>query len=285
MTEQVKTITQGKLDWSLVGVEAPTDQQSENIFSDFSKLSQDLIMWTQAQDVSEQSCHTLAGLLSEVVSDLRQVLGIQELPEFAMDSVLGGSTVAATAKSEEGEKVLLAVSVLQMAAREIEAIYRGGEVNAKNLVDLVFALAHELGHVRQRERLSEKWLSQAFEVNTRKNISVEAKAKKHSHPTEANADAIAIRYLRQKQRMGEGTLWQLMDADTAEIESLASLMDSKDYLEYAFAKSLLDPSIYKQLSSEQQRWATYKVNAGTLLLDRRIAKMEERVRDLALLRA
>jgi predicted metal-dependent hydrolase len=185
-------------------------------------LASSEVLRLQAQEqgvtVSEDSIQTTFILLAEVIYDLLEASSVDDVPYIVPVPNLGEKKIAAYYKDNEtgrhiiifsSEKIAKASQVLEDATSDDAEI----QLITDELAEAVYAIAHEMGHLRQGEKLPYFQEKEAQEHNTDNWEHTQENLMAYSNDlAETNAHAIAIRYLKaKKQAKQESPLWQAMD--------------------------------------------------------------------------
>ena len=185
-------------------------------------LASSEVLRLQAQEqginISEDSIQTTFILLAEVIYDLLEASSVDTIPYIIPVPNLGEKKIAAYYKDPEtsrhiiffsSEKIAKAAQVLEDATSEDLTLQLTTDV----LAEAVYAIAHEMGHMRQGEKLPYFQAKEAQIHNTGSWEHTQENLMAYSNDlAETNAHAIAIRYLKaKKQARQQSPIWLTLD--------------------------------------------------------------------------
>lgn len=172
----------------------------------------------QGIDISEDANQMTFILLAEVVYDMLEVSSIESMPYIVPVPNLGEKKVAAYYQDQENgrhiiifssEKIAQAAKVLEKAGDNKSDL----KFDTDELAETVYAVAHEMGHMRQKEKLpyfrdeEAKTHNKGDWEHTQENLMAYS-----NDLAETNAHAVAIRYLNaKKQAKQQSPIWQTLD--------------------------------------------------------------------------
>jgi len=254
MIENHEPISPTKINWELVheknkGVEL--NKLYEQTFSGF------LAAWRIDEHINifeanRDGLLLLGGILSEVVAECSEAGGIPRdseiilIPSF---NLTPGITACAMTKNGLN-LIVINGNTLVSAAQELWNKW-GTKGEMTLAPEIIFAIAHEMGHIRQHlvlgndggdvPRVGDKTdADNSFIAQMRYLIKI------NTHPTETNAHGFATRYVKSKQADPEATdFWKHLDfsgtlrdkwstiTDMSKIKSLIDLDELKRVMENA----------------------------------------------------
>ncbi len=280
-----------RIDWDKVSSNLEVNNITQDLYHTFLEIVTRL---KNASDIeiSSESWVIFHSLMMEVACDLILVLAIEPGLFFSMSFNMKPKNVGRSLRYQSGKTtVLLNGHCLLEAAKCINAVRSlddSVEVSPEMLVPLVTViegLAHELGHIRIMQRYPEKMpkSTQSWDMDGDAPSSRDIAAYIH-HPIEAHAVAVAIRYLRRKQEVGE-TVWQALPIDELAKSRLNEIMLAGQILDKERVTQLI-----QQLNEDSANLSTLESKALQvklfLVLSRAIAapqnaeKMRQRIDEL-----
>ncbi len=183
-------------------------------------LASSEVLRLQAQEqginISKDSIQTTFILLAEVIYDLLEASSIDTIPYIIPVPNLDEKKIAAYTKDLEtgrhliifsSKKIAQAAQVLEDAANDTPPI----QLTTDELAEAVYAIAHEMGHLRQSEKLPYFHEKEAHNTGNWEHTQENLMAY-NNDLAETNAHAVAIRYLKaKKQAEQQSPLWQALD--------------------------------------------------------------------------
>lgn len=169
--------------------------------------------------VSPEAVEILFMLLAEVIFDLLSVSAVDVAPYIVPVPNLGKDKIAAYYQDKESGHhfILFSSEKIAAAALILEKVLANPDADtplaSDELAETIYAIAHEVGHLRQEEKLAYFSDREAQAHNLPGwEQSQENLTKYNTDLAESNAHAVAIRYvLAKKQAKQLSHIWQLLD--------------------------------------------------------------------------
>ncbi len=285
-----------RIEWDCVAPGLSISEHAPMLLMTFLKLYERVREYARKQNIilSQEAIHNLILLLVEESTDLIKALSLSTEPLFFdiafdfADEVVGwtgisedGSIMAITLN---GKGLLEATQCLQALSFLKSDVEITAEM-AEPVTSVIVGLAHELGHVRQIQQLVKiPERSQSWDAKTSPMTATEKERVTYiRNPLETNATGVAIRYLRQKAKIGDPK-WGFFG--NSEETLLLSIMAAGTQLDYLLLQEIQD-EVRNEQSVTDLKYLEALLSKIKILLQRietwdsRVAKLRQRLVQLS----
>lgn len=274
-----------KIDWQKVGIEPPPGESTAEIFQDFfvniDEVLREMVKREGGADLDD-GIGNLTLLLAEVAADMTAALKLEPFSVLVTDTLPENKWGRAIKLKRKhlvllNSKLLLdASSTLSRASEETD--WNQIKADLKPVAQAVFALAHELGHIRQYQYLSGKFTHQdTSEISLKEKQLVYL-----SSSTETHAEALAMRYFRRKQSVGS-EIWRALETTKISSDFMEAHMVARATLEVSQLAELLKelPKVRKKQPRKELQVKIARLYMRQQSLSDRMAKMRSRMESLS----